>query len=60
MWYVTVVLTYAVLGPLGKVGEITVSAGSEEVISHTPFMEMKERARSLYDQHREQIEAPLP
>jgi hypothetical protein len=60
VWRVPVVLTYAVVGPVGEVGEIVVSAGTEEVVSHTPFEEMKERARALYEQHREQIEAPLP
>ena len=60
VWRVPVVLTYAVLGSLGEVGEVTVSAGSEEVVSHTPFEEMKERARALYEQHRDEIEAPLP
>lgn len=59
VWRVPVVLTYAVVGPVGEVGEILVSAGVEEVVSHTPFEEMKERARALYEQHREQIEAPL-
>ena len=60
VWRVPVVLTYAVVGPVGEVGEILVSAGSEEIVSHTPVEEMKERARALYEQHREQIEAPLP
>jgi hypothetical protein len=58
-WRVPVVLTYAVVGPLGEVGEVIVSAAGEEVLSHTPIEEMKERARALYEQHREQIEAPL-
>jgi hypothetical protein len=56
---VSVVLTYAVVGPLGEVGEVLVSAGAEEVVSHTPVDEMKERARALFEQHSEQIEAPL-
>src|SRR2546423_15325413 len=60
VWRVPVVLTYAVIGPVGEVGEIVVSAGSEEVVSHTPVEEMKERARALYEQHRDEIEAPLP
>ncbi|MGH9942308.1 MAG: hypothetical protein ACRD9R_08120 [Pyrinomonadaceae bacterium] len=60
VWRVPVVLTYAIAGPIGEVGEIVVSAGSEEIVSHTPIEEMKERARALYEQHREQIEAPLP
>ena len=59
VWRVPVVLTHAVVGPVGEVGEVTVSAASEEVVSHTPIEEMKERARALYEQHREQIEAPL-
>lgn len=59
-WRVPVVLTYSIIGPVGEVGEIVVSAGSEEIVSHTPIEEMKERARALYEQHREQIEAPLP
>ena len=58
-WRVPVMLTYAVVGPIGEVGEVLVSAGAEEVVSHTPVEEMKERARALYEQHREQIEAPL-
>jgi hypothetical protein len=60
VWHVPVVLTYDAVGPLGEVGEVVVNAGSEEVLSHTPVREMKERARALYEQHREQIEAPLP
>jgi hypothetical protein len=36
-----------------------VRAASEEVVSHTPVEEMKERARAFYEQHRERIEAPL-
>jgi hypothetical protein len=59
VWRVPVVLTYAVVGPVGEVGEVLVSAASEEIVSHTPVEEMKERARALYEQHREQIEAPL-
>jgi hypothetical protein len=60
LWRLPVVLTYAVLGPVGEVGEVAVSADNEEIVSHTPIEEMKERARALYEQHREQIEAPLP
>jgi hypothetical protein len=59
VWRVPVVLTYAVVGPVGEVGEVLVSAASEEVVSHTPVAEMKERAHALYEQRREQIEAPL-
>jgi hypothetical protein len=59
-WRVPVVLTYSIIGPVGEVGEIVVSAGSEEIVSHTPIEEMKERARTLHEQHRERLEAPLP
>jgi hypothetical protein len=59
VWRVPVVLTYAVVGPVGEVGVVLVNAVAEEVVSHTPVEEMKERARALYEQHREQIEAPL-
>ena len=59
VWRVSVVLTYAVVGPVGEVGEVIVNSSAEEVVSHTPVEEMKERARALYEQHREQIEAPL-
>jgi hypothetical protein len=59
VWRVPVVLTYAVVGPVGDVGEVLVSSSAEEVVSHTPVEVMRERARALYEQHREQIEAPL-
>jgi len=60
VWRLPVVLTYAVVGPVGEVGEVVVSALNEEVVSHTPVEEMRARARALYEEHREQIEAPLP
>ena len=59
VWHVPVVLTYAVIGPLGSVGEVVVSAHTEEIVSHTPLAEMRERARVLYEQNRDRIEAPL-
>lgn len=59
VWHVPVILTYAVIGPLGEVGEIAVSTSTEEIIQHTPLDEMRERARALYNQHRDAIEAPL-
>lgn len=58
-WRVSVVLTYAVIGPVGEVGQITVNASTEEIVAHTPIEEMKERARALYEQRRDEIEAPL-
>ncbi|HZS04567.1 MAG TPA: hypothetical protein VFD58_07005 [Blastocatellia bacterium] len=57
LWRVPVVMAYPFIGPIGRVGEITVSAFSEEVSSHTPFEEMRSRGRELYKQHREAIEA---
>lgn len=57
MWRVPVLMAYLHIGPIGEVGEITVSAFSEDIISHTPFDEMKSSGRVLYEQHREAIEA---
>jgi len=59
-WRVPVLLTYPVVGEVGEVGEIIVSSQTEEILSHTPADEMLARARALYEQHREQIEAPVP
>jgi len=60
VWRLPVVLSYAIIGPIGEVGDMTLSASSETIISHTPFEEMMTRARTLYNQHRDAIEAPLP
>src|SRR5262249_42623790 len=60
VWRLSVVLTYAIIGPVGEVGEITLSASSQTIISHTAFEEMMTRAQTLYDQHRDAIVAPLP
>ncbi|HEY0376935.1 MAG TPA: hypothetical protein VGC87_08265 [Pyrinomonadaceae bacterium] len=59
VWHVPVLLTYAVLGPVGAVGEILVDASTREIVSHTPVSEMRESARALYERHRDAIEAPL-
>lgn len=56
LWRVAVLLTYPFIGSVGEVGEITVSTSSEEIISHTPLNEMRSRALSLYEQHREAIQ----
>ncbi len=56
-WRIPVVISYLRIGPIGEVGEIYVSSSSEEIISATPLDEMKTRARVLYEQHREAIEA---
>lgn len=58
LWRVPVLLSYAIIGPIGQVGEVLVSATTEQVISSTPKQEMMAAARSLYEQHRETIEAP--
>jgi hypothetical protein len=59
VWRVPVWLNYPVLGPLGQVGEITINAMSEEIVSHTPVDEMLAQAQSLYEQHRDAIEAAV-
>ena len=60
IWRVPVLLAYPIIGPVGEVGEVVVSSQAEEILSHTPVDEMLARARALYEQRREQIEAPLP
>jgi hypothetical protein len=57
LWRVTVLLTHPRAGLVGEVGEIAVGGTSEEILSHTPFDEMMARGSSLYEQHREAIEA---
>jgi hypothetical protein len=56
-WRVKVALAYPVTGSIGEVGEIIINARSGEIISHTPLDEMLSRARALYDEHRDAIEA---
>lgn len=60
VWRVPVLLSYAVLGPLGRVGEFLVSVANGQLVSHTPLEELKSAARALYERHRDAIEAPLP
>jgi hypothetical protein len=60
VWRVPVMLAYAIIGPVGQTGEILVSGDSEEIVSYTPLEEMKAAARTLYEQHRDAIEAPVP
>ncbi len=55
-WRVKVVLTYPVIGCIGQVGEIMVSAYSEKILSHTPPTEIRERGRQLYEQNRDAIQ----
>lgn len=56
LWRVPVILAYPFIGSVGEVGEITVSALSEEILAHTPLDEMRSRGLSLYDHHREAIQ----
>jgi hypothetical protein len=60
VWHMPVVLTYAGLGSIGEVGEILLNASSAEVVDHTPFQEIRARARALYNEHRDAVEAPMP
>lgn len=60
VWHVPVILTYPFIGVLGQVGEIAVSATRLEVASFTPVNEMLCAAKALAEQHRDEIEAPLP
>jgi hypothetical protein len=54
-----VLLAYPVIGSVGEVGEIIVSGQTEEILSHTSIDEMLARARALFDQHRDEIQAPF-
>lgn len=58
-WRIPVWLSYPGLEPFGPLGELIVDE-SGTVEKHTPLDEMKDRATKLYEQHRDQIEAPLP
>lgn len=57
-WRVPVWLSYPGLEPLGPLGELVVD-DSGIVATHIPSEVMRDRAIKLYEQHREQIEAPL-
>jgi hypothetical protein len=58
-WQIPIWLAYPYLEPLGPVGELLIGAERGDVRAHTPIAEMKERAWKLYEQRREQIDAPL-
>ena len=57
-WRIPVWLSYPGLAPFGPLGELVVDE-SGTVGKHTPLDEIKDRATELYEQHRDQIEAPL-
>jgi hypothetical protein len=58
-WRIPVWLAYPQLEPFGPVGELIIDEATGEVSDHTAINEMKARATSLYEQHRDEIEAPL-
>ncbi len=60
VWRVPVLLAYATIGSLGRVGEVIISPTSEDVVSATSFEDLKAAAQVLYEQRRAEIEAPLP
>ncbi len=57
VWRVSVVLTYPYIGSIGEVGEVRISAFSEQVISFTPLDSMRTKGRQLYEQHHAAIDA---
>lgn len=57
-WRVPVWLSYPGLESFGPLGEVVVDQ-SGTVVTHTPPEEIRDRATKLYEEHREQIEAPL-
>lgn len=58
-WRVPIWLSYPQLEPLGPVGELVIEESTGTVLVYTPIDDMKDRATKLYEEHREQIEAPL-
>jgi hypothetical protein len=56
-WHVPVILAYPIIGSVGQVGEVLISAAAPEVISYTPFTAMRQAAEGLYATHRDAIEA---
>lgn len=58
VWRVPVLLSYAGIGPVGSVGEVTIS-DAHQILSHTPAAEMTAAARILYEQNHDAIEAPF-
>lgn len=56
-WVVPVILAYPVIGSIGQVGLLEISAFSVDILSHTPFDEMKTTGKKLYETHRDEINA---
>lgn len=57
VWDVPIVLAYPGVGAIGCVGNICISSLADIVVSHTPVAVMQQAAQSLYDAHRNAIEA---
>lgn len=58
-WHIPIWLAYPQLEPFGPVGEIVIDAMSGAIGQHTPLAEIRANAQQEYEQHREQIEAPV-
>jgi hypothetical protein len=58
-WCIPIWLSYPHLEPFGPVGELIVNVASGAVEQHTPVAEIMANAQQQYEQHREQIEAPV-
>ena len=56
-WVVPVILAYPVIGSIGQVGLLEVSSFSADILSHTPFDEMKAIGKKLYEEHRDALNA---
>lgn len=52
VWKTPILLSYPILGPLGQVGEITVSADAGEILSFTPLEETRNAANAIIEQYR--------
>ncbi|MGI0494050.1 hypothetical protein ACN4EG_19885 [Alkalinema pantanalense CENA528] len=57
IWYVPVVLTYPIIGEVGQVGEVLVSAFSAGMISATSPDVMRSHGLKLYEERSHEIES---
>lgn len=56
VWQVPIILAYPMIGSLGQVGEVLVSASDETILSHTPFDEIKQIGLKLYEANQDAIQ----
>ena len=56
LWIVPVILTYPHVGVVGEVGMVAVDAEQEIVVGWTPFNEVENLARQLYQESKHEIE----